>query len=91
MPPAPRRQRITRSRVEVSPLREVLAANLIAARTACKMTQWGLARATGISQNYISRVENAETNASLDLIDALAQHLGRSAASLISPSRRESE
>lgn len=88
MPPS-KRKRVTRSRAEASPLREVLAANLIAAREAQDISQWALARATGISQTYLSRIENAQTNTSLDLIDVMARELGLTAAALITPRRKK--
>lgn len=90
MAPAPKRKkRKARARVAASPLREVLAENIIAARDALGMSQWALAQATGISQNYISRIERCDTNPSLDLIDAIAQQLGLTFVALITPNRKK--
>lgn len=49
---------------------------LVRARKEQGVTQYELAQKTGIQQAAISRIENGRGNATLDVIESLAQGLG---------------
>lgn len=50
---------------------------LIAARTACNMTQKELAEKTGIRQSNISRIENGTSSPTVDTLARIAAGLGK--------------
>lgn len=55
----------------------IVAYSLKEARAACKMTQVEVARAMGVSQNRVSRMENGDLGAmSLDTVRRYAEALG---------------
>jgi DNA-binding XRE family transcriptional regulator len=87
MPAPPERKRI-RARVASSPMRQVLGENLVRAREAKDMSQFALARASGVTQSYISLIERGEVSAGLDIIDILARHVGLTPAELLTPPPR---
>jgi transcriptional regulator with XRE-family HTH domain len=65
-----------------------LAANLKDARELRHMSQRDLSEASGVAQAYISRIEKADVGPGLDVLAELARCVGRSAASLLTPSRK---
>ena len=67
-------------------LRDALATNLRAARLEQKFTQQQLADLSGVSRDYIGRIEvTKDANASLDVIYALSRHVNRSPIELLTP------
>ena len=64
-------------------IREVFAQNLRALRQAKGLSQEELAHEAGIDRTYISALERNMYNASIDVVDRLAQVLGVEAAQLL--------
>lgn len=64
-------------------IREVFAQNLRALRQANGLSQEELAHEAGIDRTYISALERNVYNASIDVVDRLAQALGVEAAELL--------
>jgi transcriptional regulator with XRE-family HTH domain len=57
------------------PLREILAKNMRRLRAARQLTQEALAYDSGINRTYLSAVERAERNVSIDNIARIAKGL----------------
>lgn len=68
--------------------RRVLAQNVKAARKALELSQEGLALEAEIDRTYISGIERALRNPSLDLIVKLAERLRTTPAALLTPKGR---
>ncbi|MEW4459988.1 helix-turn-helix transcriptional regulator [Roseibium algicola] len=64
-------------------IREVFAQNLRALRQAKGLSQEELAHEAGIDRTYISALERNVYNASIDVVDRLAQVLGVDVAELL--------
>lgn len=64
-------------------IREVFARNLRALRQAKGLSQEELAHQAGIDRTYISALERNVYNASIDVVDRLAEALGVDAAELL--------
>lgn len=69
-------------------IREVFARNLRALRQAKGISQEELAHLAGIDRTYVSALERCVYNASIDVVDRLANVLGVEAAELL---RRSSD
>ena len=77
----------TESEFVPSELRRVFSRNLVAARRTLGMTQRDLATAAGVSQKHISFIEAAAgVNVTLDTLAALAKHVNKTPAQLLTPS-----
>jgi transcriptional regulator with XRE-family HTH domain len=76
-------------------LRQTLAKNLRAARLEQGLSQRSLAALSGISRDYIGRLEkHLDANPSLDVIAALGRHVNRTPIQLLTasePSTRRRE
>ncbi|MHA7776002.1 helix-turn-helix domain-containing protein [Roseibium sp. M-1] len=72
-------------------IREVFAQNLRALRQAKGLSQEELAHEAGIDRTYISALERNMYNASIDVVDRLAQVLGVEAAQLLKRTSAGSE
>jgi transcriptional regulator with XRE-family HTH domain len=59
----------------VKPTKAIFAERVKAARKARGWTQADLARRAGLGQSYVSKVEHAGAEATLDVVDALARAL----------------
>lgn len=70
--------------------RRILAQNVKAARKALDLSQEALALETEIDRTYISGIERALRNPSLDLIAKLAERLKTTPATLLTPSQDRS-
>lgn len=66
---------------------ESIGARIRLARTSNKMSQRSLAEALNTEPNYISRIESATANASLQLIYDIAEKLQCSVHSLLPPTK----
>jgi transcriptional regulator with XRE-family HTH domain len=66
-------------------LREVFASNLRALRRAKDISQEELAGLAGLSRTYVSSVERADRNISVDNVGKLAEALGTPAMVLFDP------
>ena len=64
-------------------IREVFARNLRALRQAKGISQEELAHLAGIDRTYVSALERCIYNASIDVVDRLANVLGVEAAELL--------
>jgi len=64
-------------------LRDVLATNMRRRRIELKITQEALADASGLNRTYLSSVERAERNVSIDNIERVARALGVDAWTLL--------
>lgn len=65
-------------------LRDALATNLRTARLEQQLTQQQLADLSGVSRDYIGRIEKAkDANVSLDVLYALSRHVNRSPIQLL--------
>lgn len=64
-------------------LREILAANLRAARLRAGLSQEALADAAGIDRTYVSALERARYAASVDVIERLAEALATTPGTLV--------
>jgi len=64
-------------------IREVFARNLRALRQAKGISQEELAHQAGIDRTYVSALERCVYNASIDVVDRLANVLGVEAAELL--------
>ena len=62
-------------RTHKGPLRDVLAKNMRRLRASRKLTQEALAYDSGINRTYLSAVERAERNVSIDNIGRIAKGL----------------
>lgn len=65
--------------------RMVFAANFKAARKAARLRQTDIHKATGLAVSFISDVENAKANISLDKADQLARVVGQELHRLLDP------
>ena len=72
-------------------IREVFAQNLRTLRQAKGLSQEELAHEAGIDRTYISALERNMYNASIDVVDRLAQVLGVEAAELLKRSPSDTE
>lgn len=63
-------------RTHKGPLRDVLAKNMRKLRAARGLSQEALAHESGINRTYLSSVERAERNVSIDNIARIAKALG---------------
>lgn len=63
--------------------RELLAWNLRRLRTERRQSQETLATDTGIDRAYVSAIESARGNATLDMLDRLAAHFEVPVAALL--------
>ncbi len=63
--------------------RELLGWNLRRLRAARGQSQEALAADTGIDRAYVSEIERGLGNATLDVLDRLAQHLGVAVTALL--------
>lgn len=71
--------------------RQLLGWNLRRLRAERGQSQEALAADTGIDRAYVSEIERGLGNASIDVLDRLAQHLGVTVGSLLAePSEGES-
>ena len=66
-------------------LRRTFARNLRTARELAGLSQEDIHRRTGLAQSYISQLERAVANISLDTIARLAELLDRTPVSLLRP------
>ena len=62
--------------------RDLFATNLRRLRRERGMTQEGLSHASGLRQSYLSEIESAKRNVSLDNVGVLAHALGVSVAKM---------
>ncbi len=62
-------------RTHKGPLRDILAKNMRKLRAARKLTQEALAYDSGLNRTYLSSVERAERNVSIDNIGRIARAL----------------
>jgi transcriptional regulator with XRE-family HTH domain len=62
---------------------QIVAQNVRIHRARLKLSQTQLAEQAGISQSYIGKIEAGRGNLTLEVLDALADALGRSAADLV--------
>ena len=67
------------------PLRDVLAKNMRRLRAARGLTQEALAHDCGINRTYLSAVERAERNVSIDNIEKIAKGLKVEVWKLLKP------
>jgi len=65
--------------------RELLAWNLRRLRSERGQSQERLAADTGIDRAYLSELERGQGNATLEIVDRLAVHLGVGPAELLAP------
>lgn len=65
--------------------RQIFARNLKRARKAAGLTQGDVIKLTGLTQPYLSDVENAKSNISLDNANILAAAVGQPLSRLLSP------
>jgi transcriptional regulator with XRE-family HTH domain len=63
--------------------RNVLAANLLAARQEAGLTQAALASLSGVSRDFIGKMEKAAVNVSIDVLTKLAPHVRKSPVDLL--------
>jgi transcriptional regulator with XRE-family HTH domain len=70
-------------------IREIFARNLRTLRQAKGLSQEELAHRAGIDRTYISALERNVYNASIDVVDRLAEALGVEAAELLKRSVRD--
>lgn len=68
--------------------RRVLAENVKAARDILELSQEALAHEAKIDRTYISGIERAKRNPSIDLIAKLAKTLKTTPAALLTPGKR---
>jgi transcriptional regulator with XRE-family HTH domain len=66
-------------------LRNIFARNLRASRLAAGLSQRELAELSGLSREFINGIETAARNCSLDVVDAVAKHLGQTPLDLLTP------
>lgn len=69
--------------------KEIFAENIRRLRTSTGLSQEELADRAGLHRTYISSIERAERNVSLENIFLLAQALGVEAADLVTPAENE--
>ncbi len=70
-------------------LRQIFADNLVRIRKAKGLSQEGLALEAGIDRSYVSLLERAKFNASLEMLEAIGKALDVDPAILIAkPERR---
>ncbi|RCW80172.1 DNA-binding XRE family transcriptional regulator [Phyllobacterium bourgognense] len=77
------------SALVVMGIREIFARNLRTLRQAKDLSQEELAHRAGIDRTYISALERNVYNASIDVVDRLAEALGVEAAELLKRSVRD--
>lgn len=62
-----------------------LAQNVVLRRAGLGLDQKGLAERMGVDQSWISGIENARVNATLEMLSKLAWALGTTMANLLTP------
>ena len=89
-PPPPRiiPPKLARLNGKMTGTRSILASNVVRLRKAARMSQEELAISAGIDRTYVSQIEKAKRNVSLDVIDALAQSLRTTTPQLLSSKSR---
>jgi len=75
-------------RTHKGPLRGILATNMRRLRAARDLTQEALAHESGINRTYLSSVERAERNVSIDNIERIARGLQVEASTLLKDTRK---
>ena len=65
--------------------RRIFAKNLKRAREDAGFTQDELSRITGMTQSFLSKVENARNNISLDKMIVLSDAIGKPLSQLLAP------
>ena len=75
-------------RTHKGPLRDVLAKNMRKLRAARGLSQEALAHESGINRTYLSSVERAERNVSIDNIERIARGLQVEAWTLLKDTRK---
>lgn len=73
------------------PLRAVLAANVRRHRTLLNVTQERLAELCGLHRTYVSQVERAQNNVTLETLEAFADVLGVEPHELLAPQEVRAE
>jgi len=68
--------------------RRIFAKNLKQAREDAGFTQNELSRITGLTQSFLSKVENARNNISLDKMIILADAIGKPLSQLLVPPKK---
>lgn len=63
--------------------RVIFGRNLQAARREAKLTQVATAKIAGVSQNFVSELENGVANPTLDLMVRVAEAVGEDVAQLL--------
>ena len=89
-PPPPRTTppKPARSNGKTTATRLILASNVVRMRKEAKMSQEELAVSAEIDRTYVSQIEKAKRNVSLDVVDALAQSLRTTTPELLSSKSR---
>lgn len=67
--------------------REVLRTNVIIGRAKARFSQDDLAQRAGVSRQTISRIERAEADVGVDVVDSIANALGVPIAELFIPAK----
>ena len=68
--------------------RQVFARNFRRARKEAGLTQQDITKATGLTQPYLSDVENAKSTINLDNANVLAAAVGKSLWQLLTPEKK---
>lgn len=68
--------------------RRIFARNLKHARIEAGLTQEGLSKATGLTQPFLSDVENAKSTINLDNANVIASAVGKPLSQLLSPVKK---
>ena len=76
-----------KSKKMVQQERRLFAHNLRQARKSAKLTQESLTKITGLSQAFISNVENAKSTINLDNAKTLADAVGQPLWKLLTPKK----
>jgi len=75
----------------VTPIISLLARNVKQRRTELALTQEGLAELSGLSHNYVARIELGMRKPSIESLVALADALDTSVADLFAPEHPQNE
>jgi len=76
-----------RSSLPALTAREVLRSNVIFGRAKARVSQEELAERSGVSRPTISRIERAQGDVGIDIVERIANALGVTVASLFVPAR----
>lgn len=68
--------------------RRIFGANLKQARIAAGLTQGDVTKLTGLTQPYLSDVENAKSTINLDNANVLAAAVGQTLSQLLAPLKK---